>query len=455
MTATTIPEARGLPLLGNLPTMVRDPIACLLGAVKEHGPLVRVRLGGGGMLVVAHPEDLEHVLQTHNRRYVRGHTVDRIRPMLGNGLPLSDGEFWLRQRRTMQPVFSRRRIATLVSRLAEVSRRYLAELRDGQELRTHYVMMRITRDVIVETMFSSSLGSEVAELDEALSTIEHYVARYGFLPFEVPLWLPTPDNVRFRRAIATLDRLIYRLIAERRAEAAPAAAEPGGGRDLLDALLHARDPETGVGMSEVELRDEVMNIFFAGHETTANLLTWTVLELTRNPDVEARLQGEVDAVLGGREPEADDLPELPLVNAVLRETLRLHPAAWLFAREAAEDDELRGHAIAKGTAVTVFPYATHRLPEHWPEPERFDPDRFLRNPTIGLGGTKNWAYLPFGAGPHVCIGNHLAMAEATTVLATLYQRGRLHALHPNEAKPRAAATLHVADGLPARFDARA
>jgi cytochrome P450 len=457
MTASTIPEARGLPILGMLPTMVRDPVACLLGAVKEHGPLVRVRLGGGGMLVVADPEDLEHVLQTHNRRYVRGHTVDRIRPMLGNGLPLSDGQLWLRQRRTMQPVFSRARIATLVSRIVQVGRRYLAELRDGQELRTHYLMMRITRDVIVETMFSSSLGDDVSDLDGALATIEHYVSRYGFLPFEIPLWLPTPDNVRFRRAIATLDRLVYGLIAQRRAEAAAAATtpEPGHGRDLLDALLHARDPETGIGMSEVELRDEVMNIFFAGHETTANLLTWTMLELSRHPEVEARLRDEVDTVLGGRDPEAADLPQLSFASAVLRETLRLHPAAWLFAREAAEDDELRGYPIAKGTALTVFPYATHRLPEHWPEPERFDPDRFLRDPTIGLGGTKHWAYLPFGAGPHVCIGNHLAMAEATAVLAILYQHGRLHALHPERAKPRAAATLHVADGLPARFDARA
>jgi cytochrome P450 len=456
MTATSIPEARGLPLLGNLPTMVRDPIACLLGAVGEHGPLVRVRLGGGGMLLVAHPEDLEHVLQTHNRRYIRGHTVDMIRPMLGNGLPLSDGEHWLRQRRTMQPVFSRVRIATLVSRLVEVSQRYLVELRDGQELSTHYLMMRITRDVIVETMFSGALVDDVSELDGALATVEHYVARYGFFPFRVPLWLPTPDNVRFRRAIATLDRLVYRLIGERRAELAAATpdAAPGAGRDLLDALLRARDPESGLGMSELELRDEVMNIFFAGHETTANLLTWTVLELTRNPHVEARLRDEVEAVLGGRAPEATDLPQLPLVNAVLRETLRLHPAAWLFAREAAEDDELRGHPIAKGTVITVFPYATHRLAEHWPEPERFDPDRFLRNPSIGLGGTKHWAYVPFGAGPHVCIGIHLAMAEATAVLAVLYQHGRLHALHPNEARPRAAATLHVAGGLPARFDAR-
>lgn len=451
MCALPIPEARGLPLLGNIPALLRDATGCLLGAVREHGPLVRVRFGSGAMVLVAHPEDLEHVLQVHNRRYVRGHTVDRIRPMLGNGLPLSDGEFWLRQRRTMQPLFARPRVATLVPTIVAVSRRHLAALHDGEALSTHYLMMRITRDVIIETMFSSTLGDDVKEHYVALATIEHYVARYAFFPIQIPAWLPTPDNVRFRRAIATLDRLVYGLIGQRQADATAADAPS---RDLLDALMQAREPQTGRGMSAVELRDEAINIFFAGHETSANLLTWAVLELSRHPDVEARLRDEVDAVLRGREPEPADLPALEYTSAVLRETLRLHPAAWMFAREAAEDDELRGHRVAKGTALVLFPYGTHRLPEHWPEPERFDPERFLRDRTIGLGGTKNWAYIPFGAGPHVCIGNHLAMTEATLVLALLYQRGRLHALHPERARPKAAATLHVADGLPARFDAR-
>lgn len=450
MSASTIPEASGLPVLGNIPALMRDTVGCLLGAVREHGPLVRVRLGSGGMTLVAHPEDLEHVLQAHNRRYIRGHTVDVIRPMLGNGLPLSDGEFWLRQRRTMQPLFARPRIAALVEAIVAVSRRHVSELRPGAELETHHFMMQITRDVIVETMFSASLGADVGELDDALAAIEHYVARYGLLPLRVPKWLPTPDNVRFRRAIVTLDRLVYGLIASRREQPQP----DGAPRDLLDALMGARDPETGEGMSEVELRDEVTNIFFAGHETTANLLTWVVRELSRHPEVEDRLRDEIDAVLGGREPGAADVPRLEYVSAVVRETLRLHPAAWIFAREAAEDDELRGYRVAKGTTLIVFPYATHRLSEYWPEPERFDPERFIRDTTIGLGGTKNWAYLPFGAGPHVCIGNHLAMTEAAIVLATLYQHGRLHALDPEGARPRAGATLHVAGGLPARFDAR-
>jgi cytochrome P450 len=444
---STIPEARGLPLVGNLPAVVRDIVGCLLAAVREHGPLVRVRIGRGAMTVVAHPDDLRRILQERSRHYVRGRTVDGIRPFLGNGLPLSDGEFWLRQRRTMQPAFARPRVAEMTATMARVARRHLDPLRPGDTLATHHLMMRITRDVIVETMFSDTLADPAA-LDEALAAIERHVTRYAFLPVKIPLWLPTPDNRRYLRALATLDRAVLGLIAGRRA--APAAAP----RDLLDALLLARDPETGAAMTPTELRDEVMNIFFAGHETTANLLTWTTLELTRHPAVLQRVRDELDAALADREPTAEDLPKLEYTGAVLRETLRLHPAAWIFAREAAEDDELRGHRIPRGTALIVFPYGTHRLPEFWPDPERFDPERFLRDPSLGLGGARNFAYLPFGAGPHLCIGNHFAMAEATLVLALLLRRGRLRALDPDGARPRAAATLHVDGGLPARFEPR-
>lgn len=446
-----LPEARGLPIVGCVPAFLRDPVGAVLAAVREHGPLVRLRLGPGALTIVAHPADIKHVLQEHHRNYVRGHTIDGIRPMLGNGLPMSDGDFWLRQRRIMQPAFSRARIAGLVPAIVGVARRYVDRLRDGEELETHFLMMRITRDVIVETMFSDSLGAEAGALDEALATIERYVGRYAFLPVRVPLWLPLPDNRRFKAAIAALDRTLYGVIGRRKAEGVGAGEAP---RDLLGALLRARDPETGQAMSELEVRDEVMNIFFAGHETTANLLTWTTLMLTRHPDVAARVQGEVDAVIGAREPVADDVPRLEYTSAVLRETLRLYPAAWIFAREAVEDDELRGFRVPRGTALLLCPLAVHRLPEFWPEPERFDPERFIRDPSFGIGGAKNFAYLPFGAGPHVCIGNYFALTEAAIVLAILCQRGRLRALHPERARPRVAATLHVDDGLPARFEAR-
>lgn len=444
-----IPEIRGLPLVGHAAALVRDPVRCFHDAVRERGSLVRLRVPGGAITLVAHPDDLRHVLHDRARRYVRGSSVDLIRPMLGNGLPLSDGEFWLRQRRTMQPLFARGRIAEMVGTMTRVARRYLDALRPGEEVSTHYLMMRITRDVIVETMFSDSIAGDAEALDEALATIEGYVARYAMLPVAIPLWLPLPDQRRFRRAIEVLDRLVYRLLEGRRA-ADPAAAP----RDLLDALLRARDPETGAAMSPREIRDEVVNIFFAGHETTANLMTWATLELTRRPEVEARVAAEVEAAIGAGEIHEEALRRLEYTHATLREVLRLHPPAWIFARQAAEDDELRGHPIRRGTTLLIFPYGTHRLPEFWPEPERFDPERFLRDPALGIGGVKSYAYLPFGAGPHVCIGNHFALTEALIIAAVLARRGRLRALRPEEARPRPAATLHVAGGLPARLEAR-
>lgn len=439
-----IPEARGYPLVGNIPALLRDVVGCLKAAVDEHGPLVHVRLGPATMTVVAHPEDLKRVLQERGKQYIRGRSIEGIRPLLGNGLPLSDGEFWLRQRRTMQPAFAKARVAATVPAIAGVAGRYLAGLRAGEVIETHHVMMRITRDVIMETMFSDARDSESATLDVALSQVDAYIARYAFLPVRVPLWWPIPDNDRFRRAIAAIDGVLAGLVARRRAEG------PGRG-DLLDGLL-AADPETGRGMSASEIRDEVMNIFYAGHETSANLLTWLTLELTRHPEVLDRLRAEVDAVLGGRVPTAEDIPRLEYTLAVLRETLRLHPVAWIFAREATEADELRGHPIPAGTRLMLFPYATHRLPEFWSAPLRFDPERFIRDP--GLASTRSCVYMPFGAGPHMCIGAQLALTEAAIVAAMLAQRGALVAVAPETARHHASATLHVKGGLPARFVAR-
>ncbi|MFT3771777.1 MAG: cytochrome P450 [Minicystis sp.] len=252
--------------------------------------------------------------------------------------------------------------------------------------------------------------------------------------------------MRVRKATETFDRILYGII-DRRA----LRSEQHG--DLLDALMNARDEETGERMSKKELRDEVMHIFFAGHETSANALTFATLALTQHPRAWTELRDEVDAVLGGRAPGPEDMPKLVRTGMILRETLRLYPPAWIFTREAAEDDVIRGYAIPKGTVIMIAPIAMHRDPSLWPAPRRFDPDRFAGDPTAAAAG-KTWAYLPFGGGPHVCIGNHFALLEITIVLARLAQRGRLVALRPDQAKPQGASSLSVKGGLPARFEAR-
>lgn len=427
--------------------MAVDAAGFLERVAVEKGPIARIPFGAGGMVMLTDPDDARHVLHDAASKYPRGDKArETVQPVFGNGLAISDPPFWLRQRRIMQPSFSRARIATMTAAMNAVAERHLARLADGQELRAHDLMLAITRDVITQTMFSQQLPADITAIDRALAEIDRYIKLRMLLPFRVPLSWPLPFNVRVREATATFDRVVYAIIDRR---------EQGGERpgDLLDALLDGRDAETGERMSRKELRDEVMHIFFAGHETTANALTWATVLLTLHPQEWERLRDEVDSVLGGRAPEIEDVPRLGRTGMILRETVRLYPPAWMIVREAAEDDVIRGYAIPRGTAVLVSPFAMHRHPSLWPEPHRFDPDRFAGDPsTVGAG--KNWAYLPFGGGPHVCIGNHFALAEMTIVLARLAQRGRLVALRPHEARPRGTTALGPSGGVPVRFEAR-
>ena len=210
------PEIKGLPLIGCAASMIKDPTGFLLRCAREHGPLFRAKMGEGGMLVAAHPDDLRHILQDNAKDYIRGRSVDLIRPMLGNGLPLNDGDSWLKQRRTMQPVFNRGHVALMAHAMIAVVSRHLARMRVGDREDIHVFMTNVTRDVIVETMFSDSLGADTHQIDRALTVIGDYVARYSFVPVHIPLSWPLPDNIRFRRAIETLDRLVYGLIERRK-----------------------------------------------------------------------------------------------------------------------------------------------------------------------------------------------------------------------------------------------
>jgi cytochrome P450 len=438
------PVARSLPLVGAAPWMLRDPVQYVLQAAREHGPLVRIPLGPRTLTLIAHPEDMRRVLHQDHENYSRGRTIDPIRPMLGNSLPTSDGQVWRRKRRIMQPAFNRSRLNHLVGTMAAVAARYVDGFVQGQRLSAADLMMRFTRDVIVETMFSDELGSDTSALDQALADLERYISRYMFVPFIVPMWLPTPDNFTFRRAMATIDRLVIGLATKRR--------KSGSARgDLLDGLLAARDAESGEGMPEQEIRDELVAIFFAGHETTANALTWATHVISTHPDVFRRLREEADRVLGDRVPTAEDVPKLEYTTAVLRETMRLYPPGWITGRIADRDDVLRGHAIHKGDMLGICPLITHRLPEFWPDPERFDPERFVDDPS---GGNRDFSYLPFGTGPHMCIGTHFAMMEAALMVAMIVRRGQLVVERPENARMRSTITLHVADGLPVRWESR-
>lgn len=411
------------------------------------GPNFRLGLGPVTLTLVSEPSAVQHLLQKRAAAWGRGSAVNGIRPLLGNGLPLSDPPLWLPQRRTMQPSFHKANGPKWVDVMREVTAPHVEALKAGATIVTRQLMMTIARDVIVRAMFSQSLGADVPKVDDALGTVEDFVATLAMTPVRVPLWVPTPLHRRFKAASTYLHARRQALIDERRAMAEPPA-------DLLTLLLRARDPEGGAAMSDQQLRDEVMNIFFAGHETTANVLTWATLLLHQHPDARRKAQDEVDAVLGGRPPGPDDVPRLLWLGSIVRETLRLYPPAWMFARQALEDDEVAGLKMPKGSVALLLPYVTHRLAEHWPGPDGFDPSRFTAERSTDAAVWK-YTYYPFGAGPHVCIGNHFAMLEAVTVLAMLLQRGHLDVLDERAARPKIGATLSIQGGLPVRFVPRA
>lgn len=443
MALPTVPETL---TLSNARAMAAGAPQFLLDAARRVGPNFKVGVGPVSLVVVSSPGTLQQVLQKEHQSWGRGSSVNAIRPLLGNGLPLSDPPLWLTQRRTMQPSFHRAHGPQWIDAMRDVARATLDSLRPGAEVSTRQLMITIARDVIVRAMFSQSLGGDVPAVDEAFGHVEHYVSS-TLVPGKLPLWVPTPLHRRFKKSIAYLHQRIQAVIDERRALAEPPP-------DLLTLLVQAKDPETGAGMSDQQLRDEVMNIFFAGHETTANLMTWAVYLLGTHPQHLERAEREVAEVLGGRPPGPDDFPKLRYLAAVIREALRLYPPAWLFARQAFEPREIDGHPIAKGAVVLVVPFLTQRSAELWKEPDTFDPSRFEAEQSTDAAPWK-YAYLPFGAGPHVCIGNHFALLEATTVLALLLQRGRLEVLRPERVQPKMGATLFVGNGLPARFHPRA
>lgn len=437
MALVAVPESWSLH---NARAMVANAPAFLLDLAQRHGRFFRVSAGPAKHTVVAEPELLRQVLQQRTSAWGRGTAVDGVRPFLGNGLPMSDPPVWLTQRRTMQPAFHKAHAPGWVEVMRDVASQAVAALVPGQTVLTRTLMMNIARDVIMRTMFSRELGAQSEVLHHALEHVEAYVAGVSMAPVKLPLWVPTPGHRRFLSATRTLHASLQAFIDNRR-------ANPTGDADLLALLLAARDPETGKGMADGQLRDEVVNIFFAGHETTANLLTWAVSLLARHPDIARAVRDEVRST---GELTAETVPTLTLTGRVVRETLRLYPPAWVFARQALEADTLDGQPMNPGDVVLLLPFLTQRDPALWPDPERFDPSRFATQSTTDAAAWQ-YRYLPFGAGPHVCIGNQFALLEATVVLAALAQRGSLEPLSPGVPLPQVGATLAVKGGLPARF----
>jgi len=429
MQVSTYPPGprRVLPLAG-LFAYRRGPLPFFQNLAERYGDISYFRLGPQQAFFFNHPDYIKDILVTNHQNFMKGLALQRAKRLLGEGLLTSEGEFQRRQRRLAQPAFHRNRVASY----ADVMTAYAAQAsqgwRDGETLDISEEMMRLTLGIVGKTLFDADVASDAQEVGEAMAVAMDLFNTITLPFYELLQKLPLPQVRRFDKARLRLDAIIYRLIEERRRS----GRDHG---DLLSMLLLAQDIEGDGGqMTDAQLRDELMTIFLAGHETTANAMTWTWYLLSQNPEVEAKLHQEIDEVLEGRLPVFDEVARLKYTEMVLAESMRLYPPAWALGRMALNDFEIGGYVVPKNSLVLMSQYVMHRDPRYFAESSRFDPERWTPE---AREARPQFSYFPFGGGPRRCIGEGFAWMEGILLLATLAQQWkmRLSPNHPVEIKP--------------------
>lgn len=456
------PGPRGSLLMGNLAEYKRDPIAMLLRLRQDHGDVARNRLGPFLTHALAHPDHLQYVLQDNHRNYVRGRFYDNFKPFFGDGLLTTDGEFWRRHRRVVQPMFHKKPIndgnavvGAAAMRLVERWRR----LPSGEAIDIVPEMMHLSLTILGKMIFNSDISRHAEEVGPSVRFGLEAMMPQGNLNDFIPRRVPTPFNLRIHRARKGIDRIIAQVIDDHREGRCETS-------DMISLLLAARHPETDAPMTEREVHDEVMTVFLAGHETTGSGLAWALYAMAQHPSVFRQLREELDARLGGRPPTLDDLEALPYLDQVVNEALRVYPPIWGFTRDLENDDEIGGFHIPAGSSIFVSPYVTHRHPEFWSNPEAFDPENFGAE----ARQRHKFAYFPFGGGMRKCIGYQMALLIMRVQMAMVAQhfdlsllpghpivRGALISLRPLEGirlvvKPRADGVARRAEAPQALLD---
>ena len=424
-----------------------DPTGTMARLHREHGDLVHFRIGPQHVYLVMRADLTRAVLATHQRAFKKGPGFERARIVLGNGLLTSEGDFHLRQRRMLQPAFHRRTVAAYGDIMVQEAARVGASWRDGGLRDVAEDMTELALRVVTRALFGTELDEDSRRIGRAVADAGDFFDYLTIALFPLLIRTPLPRVRRFRRAVDDLEAATARVVAARRAD--PAAADG----DLLSILLAARDTEgDGSGMTDAQVRDEALTLITAGHETTGNGLNWVWYLLAQHPDVEARLHAELDQVLAGRPPTADDAPSLAYTEAVLLEAMRLYPPAWGIERRATHDQAIGGYVVPAGAAVLMPTFIANRDPRLYPDPLRFDPGRFLGEAATAR---PDWAYPLFGAGTRKCIGVGFAMLEAKLVMAELGRRWRLRLDPAHPVVPQARVSLRPRDGLWMRTEARA
>lgn len=435
MRKTYPPGPKGHWLLGSIVGFSKDSTGFLLRAAVDYGDISHMRLGPYHVYMINHPDLIHEVLITHKDKIRKGN-LDRaiFSKFLGNGILVSEGEFHRRQRKLVQPAFHSKRIENYAQTMVDYTLRLMDGWRDGEAVDMEHAMTELTLHIVTKTLFDTEVteGDLVHRVGAAISTLQRIANAEYKSAISLPEWLPIARNRNRAAAVKALNDVIVPIINERRA-----SGEDRG--DLLSMLLLAQDEATGERMDDRQVLDEATTLFSAGHETTANAMTWVWYLLSQHPEAEARLHEELETVLNGRHPTLADLKQLPYTDMVIKEVLRLYPPAWILnGRTPLERIEVGGYAIDRGDLIFISPYALHHHPRYFAEPERFMPERWTPEFEKAL---PRYAYLPFGGGPRVCIGNSFAMMEARLILATMAQRYRFSLVEGQQVETHPQITL--------------
>lgn len=430
------PENRGI--IGNFPMRSKDPLGVFRGWAERYGDMFYYRVLHRRIFFLNHPDLVKRVLVTEPQNFTKGDALRNNRRIFGNGLLTAEGNPWRKQRRLIQPAFHHERIATYGEAMVTHTERMIAAWQDGDARDIHVEMMRLTLEIVAEELFEVELAAERDRFSTAVNTLLELSTGGRMLLPPVLRMVPTRGNVAYYHAARKLDEIVYGLIRKQRDDG-------GDSKGLLSALLQMRD-ENGQPMPDEQVRDEVMTLLLAGHETTAVALSWTWYLMAEHPEVEEKLWAELRGVLNGRSPGPRDLPNLPYAERVIKEAMRLYPPIWAMVRKPVKDCEIGGYRVPAGAAVLMSQWVMHRDARFYPEPERFDPDRWTEERAKGL---PKFAYFPFGGGPRICIGAAFAMMEAVLILATVAQRYQVRVAEGYVAEPMPSITLRPKGGIPA------